>query len=189
MSEAATSKKEPNVTEVTMDDGTVVTFPGKRRLLKSSTISEDGFTVETRFDFVNGEFRIFKIEADNKLFAKLAAHGAEQKIGDEIAGLDDIEDAILAVDNLMDRLKEGKWQAERESSGLAGTSILARALIKQSGKSAQVVKEFLKGKTNAEKLALRNNPAIAPIIAELEKNRKKKVKEAIDTDSLLEELA
>ena len=180
--------KETQYKTVQMDDGRTVDFPGKRRMMKESTVSKDGFTVETRFDFVHGETRVFIIEANAALFAKFAAHGIEQKIGDEVAGLDDPEDMIIAVDEVMERLAAGNWSAVRESSGLAGTSVLAKALIQSTGKTPQVIKDFLKGKTNAEKLALRQNPKIAPIVAELEAKKKPKPKTEIDTDSMLDGL-
>lgn len=176
--------------EVTMDDGSAVKFPGKRRLLKSSSQAADG-TITTRFDFRNGEVRHFHLHPSHALFAKFAAHGIEQKIGDEVAGLEDVEDMILAIDEVMERLggAEGSWTAARESNGLAGTSVLARALIKVTGKTPPQIKEFLKGKTNAEKLALRQNSKIAPVIAELEANKKSKPKAEVDTDGMLDELA
>lgn len=173
---------------VTMDDGVEVKFPGKRRLLKSSTVDAEG-NVQTRFDFRNGEVRFHTVHPSHDLAAKYIAHGIEQKVGDEVAGLEDVEDMILAVDEIIERLSGGEWTAKRESSGLAGTSVLARALIQSTGKTAAVIKEFLKGKSNAEKLALRQNPKISPIIAELEANKKKKEKAAVDTDALLEELS
>ena len=188
MSEQKAERKTTVYKEVTMDDGTVVKFPGTRRLLKSSTVSEDGFTVTVRFDFVHGETRSFTIEANAPLFARFAAHGIEQKIGDEVAGLDDVEDMVLAVDEIMDRLNGGEWQAKRETNGMAGISVLAKALVKASGKPAQDVVAFLKGKTNAEKLALRQSPKIKPIIEELEANKKRKPKTEVDTDSHLAEL-
>ena len=187
MSEAQTTAKKTEYTEISMDDGTTVRFPGKRKLLKTSTVDSHG-AIHTRFDFRNGEVRVFKLHPSHDLLNKFAAHGVEQKVGDEIAGLDDIEDMILAVDTIMERLEAGEWAAKRESSGLAGTSVLARALIQSTGKTAAVIKEFLKGKTNAEKLALRQNPKIAPIVAEIEAKKNKKEKEAVDTDALLEEL-
>lgn len=176
-------------TNVTMTDGRVVAFAGKRKLNKTATVSDDGFTVSVRLDFVNGETREFAIEANAPLFAKFAAHGAEQKIGDEIAGLEDVEDAVMAVDELLDRLNAGEWAAKREKTGLAGASVLAKALVKHSGKTIEQVKQFLSGKSSKEKLALRSNAAIAPIIAELEANKKVKEKEVIDTDSMLDEIA
>lgn len=188
MSEEQVAAKGTQYEEVAMDDGSVVKFPGKRQLLKSSTVDHDG-NVTTRFDFRNGEVRSFTIAPSVELFAKFAAHGIEQKVGDEVAGLKDIDDMVLAVEEVIDRLQEGEWTAKRESSGLAGTSVLARALIQQTGKTAQAIKDYLKTKSNAEKLALRQNPKIAPIVAELEAKKKRKEKEAVDTDAMLDELA
>lgn len=185
--EQAVARAKTEYETVTMDDGMEVKFPGKRRLLKSSTQEADG-TVVTRFDFRNGEVRFHRVEMNHDLVAKFVAHGVEQKVGDEVAGLEDVEDMILAVDEIIERLSGGEWTAKRESSGLAGTSVLARALIQSTGKTAAVIKEFLKGKSNAEKLALRSNPKIAPIVAELEANKKKKAKAEVDTEALLGEL-
>ena len=185
MTEAAKAKTVYE--EVSMDDGSTVKFPGKRRLLKESTVDADG-TITTRFAFRNGEVRTFSLQPGAALLAKFAAHGIEQKIGDEVAGLEDVEDMILAIDEVMERLDSGSWTAQRESNGMAGTSVLARALIQVTGKTPAAIKEFLKGKTNAEKLALRQNGKIAPVVAELEANKKKKEKATVDTDGMLEEL-
>lgn len=186
-----TEKKATVYEDVNMDNGDVVRFAGKRRMVKSSEVSKDGFTVTTVMHFRNGETRQFTVEANAPLFSKFAAHGIEQKFGDEIAGLDDVEDAVLAIDELIDRLDggRGEWGQKREVSGLAGASVLLRALVQHSGKSADAVKAYLAGKTSAEKLALRKNAAIAPIIAELEANKKKKEPKApMDTTELLGEL-
>src|ERR1700743_1226934 len=190
---AATETKKGRQTvynTVTMDDGRIVDFPGKRKLLKTSELSSDKFTVTTRFDFVNGETRVFKIRANQALFSKFAAHGIEQKVGDEVAGLEEVDDMVLAVEEVIDRLLTGEWSARREVNGLAGTSILAKALIKTSGKTPAEIKAFLKDKTTAQKLALRNNPKLVAVIAELEAEKKPKAdKPQIDTDALLAELS
>lgn len=179
--------KETAVETVTMDDGRVVDFPGKRRLLKESFV-KDG-AVSVRFDFRNGETRTFTIP--EAMLLKFAAHGAEQKFGDETAGLEDIEDAILAVDNLADRINAGEWGIKREANGMAGTSILARALVELQGKSIEAVRAFLGTKTHAEKVALRNNPKVKPIVERLEAEKAAKSTKGagVDTDALLEELA
>lgn len=188
------AKRERVVTKVTMEDGREVEFAGKRRLLKDATISEDGFDVDVRFDLISGETRNFKIAANNPLFAKFAAHGIMQKIGDEVAGLEDPEDMILAVEEIIERLSKGEWGAERsrgEGNAMAGLSVLAKALVQVSGKTPEAVREFLKSKSNAEKLALRDNPTLRPVIAEIEAAKKpkaKKEKEQLDTDSMLSEL-
>ena len=183
--ETKAAKKEPVVTTVTMDDGRVVEFTGKRKLLKSSQVTGDG-EVQTRLDFINGETRLFTIP--DSLLSKFAAHGAEQKLGDEIAGVEDVEDAVLAIDDLMDRLNKGEWGVARDKSGLAGASILLRALVESTGKSVDEIKSFLKDKTAAQKAALRVNPKVKPVVDRLEAEKaakSAKKADAIDTDALL----
>jgi len=67
--------------------------------------------------------------------------------------------------------------------------VLAKALVQVSGKTAEAVKSFLKSKTNTEKLALRDNPTLKPVIAELEAKKKQKPKDnGVNTEDLLSEL-
>ena len=185
MTTVTTKRSETQYTTVTMDDGRIVDFPGKRRMQKESIENANG-ALQVRLDFVNGETRLFTIP--DSLTGKFAMHGAEQKLGDEISGLEDVEDAVLAIDNLMDRLATGEWSITRESSGLAGASVLARALVQLTGKDAATVKADLKALSQAEKNALRDHPKLKPIIAELEVNKKKKASN-IDTDALMEKFA
>jgi hypothetical protein len=182
---AASKKAETQITTVTMTDGRVVEFAGKRKLLKSSSVTAEG-KVAVTLDFLNGETRLFTLP-DNML-NKFAAHGAEQKLGDEIAGLADVDDCVLAVDELIDRLYNGEWGVKREANGLAGTSVLARALIEHTGKTAEAIKAFLSAKSQAEKNALRNNPKIKPIVERIESEKVSKASK-VDTDSMLDELA
>lgn len=178
------TKTEPQVETVTMQDGRVVDFAGKKKLLKDAFTTTEG-KVQVRLDFRNGETRIFTIP-DN-LLNKFAAHGAEQKLGDEIAGLAEIDDCVLAIDELIDRLYNGDWSVKRESSGMAGTSVLVRALVEHTGKTVEQIKAFLAGKSQAEKVALRNNPKIKPIVDRIESEKAAK-KTSVDTDALLGEL-
>jgi hypothetical protein len=189
---AAAKKAKTEVKKVVMADGREVEFAGKRRLLKTAEISDDGFDVTIRLDFVNGETRSLTLATNKPLFAKFAAHGMLQKLGDEVAGLDDVEDMVIAEEELIARLEAGEWGAERtkgEGNALAGLSVLAKALVQVSGKTAEQVRAYLKTKNNSEKLALRANPTIKPVIEELEAKKKQKPKEEIDTNSLLDELA
>lgn len=181
------AKAEPVVTTVTMDDGRIVEFAGKRRMQKESLLSPDG-KVQVRLDFVNGETRIFTVP--DAMVNKFVAHGAEQKLGDETAGLQDIDDAILAIDNLMERLNAGEWNQKREADGMAGTSVLVKALVESTGQDVAKVKAFLKDKTQAQKVALRNNPKIKPIVERLEAEKAAKASKGagVDTDALLGEL-
>jgi hypothetical protein len=137
-----------------MTDGTIVDFPGKRRLQKSTFLTPEG-RVQVRLDYVNGETRTFTIRDD--MLTQFAGHGAEQKLGDEMAGIDDLDDAILAVDDLIENLNKGEWRQKGDASGMAGTSILLKAMVEYTGKTAELVKEFLKDKTPAEKAALKTS--------------------------------
>ena len=178
------AKIETQVETVTMTDGRLVDFAGKRKLLKESSVNADG-KVQVRLDFRNGETRLFTLP--DALLNKFAAHGAEQKLGDEIAGLTDTEDCVLAVDELIDRLYNGEWSVKREANGMAGTSVLVRALVEHTGKTVEHIKQFLNGKSQAEKVALRNNPKIKPIVERIEAEKASK-KANVDTDAMLGEL-
>jgi hypothetical protein len=182
---AATKKAEPVIETVTMEDGRIVDFAGKRKLLKESFVDADG-AVKVRLDFRNAASRLFTVPP--AMVGKFAAHGAEQKLGDEIAGLDDVEDCVLAVDELIDRLYNGEWTIKKEGNGLAGTSVLVKALCELLGKPADVIKAQLKTKSQAEKMALRNNSKVKPIVERLEAEKLSKGTK-VDTDAMLGELA
>lgn len=181
-------KKEPTpIQTVTMDDGRVVEFAGKRRMLKNTVIENN--EVAVRLDFVNGETRLFKITPE--LLNRFAGHGAEQKLGDEIAGVEDTEDAIEAIDELIVRLQKGEWNVTRaKGQGIAGASILLRALVELTGKPVAQIRESLASKTQEEKLALRRNSKLQPIVARLEaeKNSRKEKKVGVDSDAVLDSL-
>lgn len=179
------AKVETVIETVTLEDGRIVEFAGKRKLLKTSTITPEG-KVAVRMDFRNGQTRTFTVP-DNML-TKFAAHGAEQKLGDEIAGLDDTDDCVLAVDELIDRLYNGEWGIKREANGMAGTSVLARALCELTGKTREQIKDFLGKKTQAEKVALRNSAKVKPIVDRIESEKVSR-KSSVDTDAMLGELA
>jgi hypothetical protein len=181
---AATNAKKGETVTVNMTDGRLVDFGGKRRMLKESFVSSDG-TVSVRLDFLNGQTRTFAIPATLK--DKFAAHGAEQKLGDEIAGLTDVDDCVMAVDELITRLSAGEWGAKREGNGMAGMSVLARALVEYTGKTIEQIKAFLGTKSHAEKTALRANPKVKAIIDKLEAEKASKGAK-VDTDALLGEL-
>lgn len=162
---AKKSKSEVPPEVVNMTDGRLVEFAGKRRMIKESFISDAG-EISTRLDFRNGQTRTFVMP--DSLKAKFAAHGAEQKYGDETAGVDDVDDMILAVEELDEYIQKGEWSTRAEGNGMAGTSVLAKALVEFSGKTMEVIKTYLKGKSQKEKVALRNNKDIKPIVERLE---------------------
>lgn len=151
-------------TVVNMTDGRLVTFTGKKRLDKT-LITEPSPGV--RLDFLNGETRTFMVP--EALIAHAAAHGVSQKLGDEISDITDIEDAIEAVDQLMARLAKLEWRAKSEGgSGMAGASVLAKALVEVTGQPVAVVREYLAGLDNRTKAALRASAEVGPTVQRLE---------------------
>lgn len=177
------AKTQTQYEAVKMTDGRVVDFPGTKKMLKDSTIAGD--VVTTRLDFRNGETRSFSIQA--AMLTKFAAHGAEQKLGDAISGVVDVDDCVQTIDELIVQLNDGKWSSRAEGgSSAAGASVLAKALAEHSGKTMEEIKTFLAGKTPAEKTALRNTAALRPIIARLEEEKGKKSN--VDANALLGEL-
>lgn len=179
------AKQETQIESVTMEDGRVVDFAGKRKLLKESFVTPEG-KVQVRLDFRNGATRLFTVPEG--MLNKFAAHGAEQKLGDEIAGVEDVEDAVIGIDELIDRLYSGEWSQKREANGLAGTSVLVKALVEHTGKSVETIKAFLAKKTHAEKVALRGTEGLKPIIARIEAEKASKSTSKIDANALLGEL-
>lgn len=170
----AAPRAKAEAEKVTMEDGRTVEFAGKRKLLKEPVFTE-GQPPAVRFDFRNGKTRLFVVPS--ALLAQFAAHGASQKIGDETAGEDDVDDMVEAVDDLIDRLsgnpnedppRAPEWAAKREGGGFGGVSVLMRALIEHSGKDEATVRAFLKPKSHAEKMALRSYAPIKAIVERLE---------------------
>lgn len=183
---APAKSKAPAITTITMQDGKIVDFPGKRKMQKTAITDEKGIGV--RLDFINGEFRQFYLP--EALLHRFAIHGAEQKLGDEIAGVDTIDDCVSAIDDLIERLYNNEWTVKREANVLNGASILAKALVQQSGKSIQEVRAYLLKLSAAQKLALRSHKDVAPIVAELEAARVRKEKtNKHDSDALLDGLS
>lgn len=111
-------------------------------------------------------------------------HGGKQKLGDEYADLDTVDDCLEAARNLDASLAEGKWFAERQ--GFAGISVLMRAIMKVYGIEEAAAREFLKPLSAKEKIALRAAPELKPTIDAIEAERAKKSE--VDTAAVLGKL-
>lgn len=185
-----TAEKTAKVREaevIDMKDGRKVEFTGApgspraRRMLKESLYDDTGSWVGTRFDFRHGETYLFdparlpeKFSDGTRAIDTLAAHGAEQKLGDETAGIKTgPEDMFLEVEALAERLYAGDWRKVSEGGGMGGTSILLQALVEQTGKPIEALKTWLKTKSRDEKEAMRSHPQspLKPIVERLEAER------------------
>ena len=186
-------RPKAEVEKVTMEDGRVVEFAGKRKMIKNSLPTSEGRWDYTRFDFRDGRSIIFKnpgidlkIDTEGEyLFDKLASHGLEQKLGDETAGKTaSISDMYDAVSECAERLTKGEWYAEGAGEGAFGTTNLLKALVEFTGKTREVLQPWLKSRSPDERKALRNAPKIRPIIQRLEDEEAAKTAH-VDTDALL----
>lgn len=165
---AAAGKKKPEFESVTMKDGRVLEFAGaadsskKRNLLKEYELDAQGNLDHIRLDFRNGV--TLKIKIPPSLLGQFAGHGALQKYGDELAGLKnedgtpaDVDDMVLAIEQLDEVIQKGEWSTRKEGDGMGGTSVLIKALIAFSGKTLEQIKAFLKDKDAKFKQALRHD--------------------------------
>jgi hypothetical protein len=194
-------KKAPvEVTTVKMADGREVGFAGKRKMLKTPIDGADG-AVGVRFDFLNGETRTVMIAPSDKLFGKFAQHGLSQKVGDETAGDEKVEDCVLHVDAIVERLGKGDWGVERTGAGdgFSGASVVIKAIMEATGKDINFVKAHLETKLAAGKEAgltrqklyaafRAPNTRTAAIIARLEAEKASK-ESAIDGEAALAEMS
>jgi hypothetical protein len=175
--------EERKVTAVVAEDGQTYEFGEKAKVKKLS--STEGTQVVVKFVFRNGAVRSTAFSADHPLFVRLAQHGADQKIGDEFAGLDDPEDCVAAFEGISARLQAGEWSEKRQSEGLAGTSLLARALAEVTGKSLAEVKERLAATPKEAKAAIGKQKAVAAVIDRLKAERDAKKGVQVDADAAL----
>lgn len=190
----------PEVTKVQMEDGREVSFTGKVAMLKDLEAGSDGVPVAVRFDFRNGVVRRWNY-SDSPLLLQLAGHGAKQKIGDATAKAEDVDDMVLAVEDMISRLDSGNFNAERAAGdGFSGASVVIRAVMEATGKSQAEIKAWLESKLEAAKAAgqqlTRNDlyqgfrkpgTKTAAIIARLEEEKRAKAAK-LDGDELLNEL-
>lgn len=193
--EQGSKKPAREVVAIEMTDGRTVEFAGKRKMLKT-TRAEHG-KASVIFDFRNGETRTFHVP--HEMIAQFAAHGAAQKIGDEASGEEDVDDMVLAVDNMIGRLEKGEWKVARATTGdsFRGANIVVKAICEVTGQSVEKVKEFLEAKlasteglTRQKLYSSFRNPSskTGQVIARLEQEKASK-SEQIHADDLLADLA
>ena len=103
-------------------------------------------------------------------------HGLKQKLVDAAAISRDpvtgraatIATKRTAVREVFDRLISGQWNKVREGGGAATGGLLYMALCRMyDTKTPERIKEFLAGKSDAEKAAMRKNPKVADIIEQI----------------------
>ncbi len=212
VTETVAKKAKTEVQMVKMTDGREVGFAGKRKLVKDILIDSaqtvsDGDTitlasgaVSVRLDFRNGETIKFPVPVS--IIAQAIGHGISQKLGDETAGTVEVDDMVLDVQELCDRLSKGEWSVTREAGdGFAGASLVVKAICEVSGKSVDFVKAFLQkklddAKAQGEKLSRQDlyssfkapGTKTAEVIKRLEAEKLTKTAK-VDANAALDEMA
>lgn len=208
------AKPKPEVTPVTMKDGRVVPFVGKRNLNKDYKIDAANGTVAATFDFRNGESHTFTTGIDDvEMLLTLAGHGAVQKGGDETSkvkalenGEPDVDSMSLAVGAVLARLSnraaelKDRWFAESAAGdSFSGAAVVVRAISEATGKDIDFVKSYLEKKLEAGKAegltrqklyqAYRKpGSKTAIIIARMEQEKLAEATKGVDVDAALEEM-
>ncbi len=180
----ATKAAPAQRTPVTFEDGQTLEFVGKTSMLTKHTVNPDGSIVSSLY-FKNGTSQSRTFPAT--LATALIEHGLEQKIRDAGAGAENLDDYIGKIENVCDQLESGTFSKERaKSTGpTANARELAAAIAKVKGVAETQAAAWLATKTPAEKIKLRNMPAIQMEIAQM---RAAKAKAAPD-ESVFDGLA
>lgn len=151
----------------------------------------DGLTLT----FSNGAtLQLQLADLDDNIIAHAVLHGLKQKLVDAAAISRDpdtgrtatIDTKYAAVRDVYDRLCAGEWNKRREGGTTGGLLLRALAILYPQRTKEQLV-EFLAGKSEAEKAALRRNPKLVPIIDDLRAQDGRD--SGIDSDDLLDSLA
>jgi len=166
---------------------------------KRNAMSVDIFGTMVTVTFANGKDLAIDTATLSPEIQRMAMmHGIKQKLVDagaiarntETGASASIEDKYAAVREVYERLTSpnGTWNKERgggESKSTGGTNnLLIRALMQMTGRDKDYVDQFLSAKTKEQRAALKRNPRVVAIIAELQAAKAGDV----DTDALLGEL-
>jgi hypothetical protein len=165
---------------------------------KRAAISADIFKFTLTLNFADGRELVIdasKLRPEIQDMAMM--HGLKQKLVDAAALSRNpengqpasISDKYDAVKRVADRLlsADGQWNEGRGEGGTAApnSNLLLRALMRMTGKDETYVRDFMSSKSKAEIAALRKNPKVIAIIAEMQAAT---VVNGVNTDELLGEL-
>ena len=169
---------------------------------KKSTITADMFVpkMTLTLTFVNGKEVVIDANSLSDEIRNMAIlHGLKQKLVDaaaisrnlETGASATVDEKYEAVKKIADRLTspDGKWNEGRAAADGATSStvqnILVRAVMRMTGHDEQYTRDWLGAKTKEQRAALRKNPRVVAIMAELQAAT---VVNGVNTDDLLSEL-
>ena len=150
----AKMKRETAYEKVAMTDGRTVEFAGSR-MTDKTILTENGLATGVRFDFRNGETNsLMFADLSPQIAAQALGHGIAQKAGDDYAGVKEIDDIVLSVDEMFARLRGGEWGVARAAGdSTSGASIVIKAIMEATSKDIATIKGFLQGKLDKAKAA------------------------------------
>lgn len=189
----AKQKEDTAVKTVVMEDGRSVEFAGTRNLLKNVLIDREAGKAAVRFDFSNGRTFLFQVPGPalpgaDGILLECAAHGASQKIGDETAGAESVDDSVMAVQAMIERLQTGdpkEWRKRNEGGGKAfsGASLLLEAMLRRYPEAQkEALEAYVKGLTKPERDAMQRHPQMEPFVKAVQAERD--AKKGINADDL-----
>lgn len=128
--------------------------------------------------FANGETLVVDTtKLPPNILSHAIAHGLKQKLVDAAAISRDpatgrpatIATKYAAVAEVYERLHVGDWNKRREGGAGTQGGLLYRALVRMydGRKTPDQIKEYLDGKSDKEKAALRKNPTVAKHIDDI----------------------
>jgi hypothetical protein len=169
--------------------------PKRQAAIETEVTRKDGIAYGLQLMFSNGKILTLAAgQLSDSIQYEATIHGLKQKLVDAAAISRDpatgrsatIDDKYAAVKAVYDRLLSGLWNEPREGGGNVG-GLLLKALARMNpAKDAATLKAWLDGKTDAEKAALRANPKVAAVIAEIQAEKPEVA--TVDSDALLDEI-
>jgi hypothetical protein len=166
----------------------------KRQPIITTETTEGGILL-IHFPTLDKDLELNAADLHPSILEAATLHGLKQKLVDaaaisrnpETGKSATAQDKYAAVKEVYDRITDPTnptWNAIRE--GVSGSTLLLLALIRHTGKDKAELTEWLGKKSDAEKAALKRNPKLAAIIAEIQAERAKA--DGIDTNELLGEI-
>lgn len=166
---------------------------------KRNAMSVDIFGTTVTVTFSNGKDLAIDCATLSPEIQRMAMlHGIKQKLVDAGAiarntdtGLSaSIDDKYAAVAEVHARLtgESPTWNKERGNGGekpAKAKDLLVRALMQMKGASKDIIEQFLSTKTKEQVNALKKNPRVLAVMAELQADNGAN---GVDTDALLGEL-
>lgn len=141
----------------------------KRNAIARKTVNEGGNVVS--FDFSDGRKLLFEMsKVPAEITARLALHGASQKIGDNYAGAESVEDAYTDAAEVIDQLYAGSFMAKR-AAGEPRIGLLIEALSRISGKPIDVCREAIITMSDDLKKNLRADARLKQAMLAIQKER------------------